>query len=53
MAKKPGKTLAELKEDRQKAERDFLQFQRQIVMVQGIILYLDNEIQKLEQGGAD
>lgn len=41
------KNLAELKLDLEKANRDLINLQRQQFMVQGIIAYLTQEIQKL------
>jgi len=48
---KKVKTLAQLKEDRDKAGQDLQRFQQNLIMVQGIITYLNNEIAKMEQGG--
>ena len=40
--------LTKFKEDREKAQRDLQSLQKQIVMVQGVLTYLNQEITKLE-----
>lgn len=45
---KKFKTLEQLKEDREKATRDLQSLQQQLVMVQGVMAYLGQEIRKLE-----
>ncbi len=44
----PSKTLKQLKADKSKAERDLQTLQQQILMVQGVVFYLAQEITKLE-----
>ncbi len=46
--KEKGKSLTQLKEDRDKAQRDLQSLQKQTVMVQGVFAYLNQEIRKLE-----
>ena len=46
-----GKTLAQLKEDRDKGQQDLQNLQQNLIMVQGVLRYLNQEIAKLEQGG--
>ena len=53
MTKTKVKTLAQLKEDREKAGQDLNKLQTNLVMVQGVIAYLSNEIDKMEQGGGE
>lgn len=49
MAKKErGKSLTQLKEDKDKAQRDLQSLQQQTVMIQGVVAYLTQEIRKLE-----
>ena len=47
--KKKVKTLAQLKEDRGKAQQDLQSLQQNLIMVQGVIRYLNMEIGKLEK----
>ena len=47
--KKKVKTLAQLKEDRDKAQQDLQSLQQNLIMVQGVIRYLNMEIGKLEK----
>ena len=47
MVDKTGKTLAQLKEDRDKAQRDLQALQQQLIMMQGVFAYLNQEIKKL------
>ena len=48
MAVKKSKTLIQLKDDLEKAKRDLQNLGQQQLMVQGIIHYLTQEVQKLE-----
>jgi len=49
--KQSGKSLNQLKEDREKAIRDLQNTNNQLVMLQGVIAYLNQEIKKLEERG--
>ncbi|KKN11729.1 hypothetical protein LCGC14_1023570 [marine sediment metagenome] len=48
--KQKGKTLSQLKEDREKAIRDLQSTNNQLVMLQGVIAYLNQEIKAIEGG---
>ncbi len=43
------KTLAQLKEDRDKAQQDLQALQQNLIMVQGVLRYLTQEISKLDK----
>jgi len=43
------KTLAQLKEDRDKAQQDLQSLQQNLIMVQGVLRYLTQEISKLDK----
>ncbi len=43
------KTLAQLKEDRDKAQQDLKALQQNLIMVQGVLRYLTQEISKLDK----
>ena len=47
--KEQGKTLTQLKEDREKAARDIQTLEQNRIMMQGVIAYLNREIAALEK----
>ncbi len=42
------KTLAQFKEDKERAINDLQNLQQNLVMIQGVIRYIDSEIAKLQ-----
>ena len=49
-AKETGKSLSQLKEDREKAIKDLQTLQEQLIGVRYVIVYLNQEIKKLDGG---